>query len=147
MVNFVRRIINFFKLGNTRKELKKLTKNYFCLVNLDWKKLGSSKRATLYPKSAFEMNAGHKVSVLKGIELVLASNHPDKIIYFDELPNDVKEAIKMYVRQRGYSDSFVKSSNRFIIIHLIGLCLLILITKSSHILLLLFRFPLRWNAL
>lgn len=113
MVNFVRRIINFFKLGNTRKELKKLTKNYFCLVNLDWKKLGSSKRATLYPKYAFEMNAGHKVSVLKGIELVLASYHPDKIIYFDELPNDVKEAIKMYVRQRGYSDSFVKSFEDF----------------------------------
>ena len=55
MVNFVRRIINFFKLGNTRKELKKLTKNYFCLVNLDWKKLGSSKRATLYDLVKFSV--------------------------------------------------------------------------------------------
>ena len=109
MTNFIKRIISFFKLSDTRKELEELTENYCCFVNRDWKKLGYSRRATLFPKSACRMNAEEKVSVLKGIELVLASNYADRLIYFDELPKNVEEAIKNYVRQRGYSDSCVKS--------------------------------------
>jgi len=104
-MSFIKRIINYFKLKEIRKELEFYNDKYVSLVDYNWKKQGYSKEVGCYEKQIITNNQVCKVSFLKGIDLVLANHEKEKRIYLRFFSEDVKKLLKQYILLKGYPES------------------------------------------
>lgn len=75
---FVKKIINHFELKKVRKELEKLNDKYIAVINADWERKGCTDRVTCFEKNVIDFNHECKISLSKGIELIMANNSMEK---------------------------------------------------------------------
>ena len=104
-MNFIKRLINYFKAKKIRKELESYNDKYISLVDYDWEKQGYSKEVGCYEKQIIPNSQVCKVSFLKGIDLVLANHEKEKRIYLRFFSEDVKKLLKQYILLKGYPES------------------------------------------
>ena len=109
-MNFIKRLINYFKEKKIRKGLASLNTKYFSSVDGDWRRKGYSKNLFCFPVGISDMKHPCRVSFLKGIDLILKNESDEKRIFLSKLSLDVKSLVKEYVRLQGFSDEFVKST-------------------------------------
>lgn len=104
-MNFIRKIINYFKVKKIRKELESYNNKYISLVDYNWGSQGYSKELECYEKRLVPISHVCKVSFLKGIDLVLKNEEKKKIIYLGFFSEDIRKLIKQYIILKGYNES------------------------------------------
>lgn len=112
-MNFIKRIINYFKTKKIRKELSNLNAKYYSSIEEDWKRKGYARNVYCFPVETSNITHPGRVPFLKGLELVLKNGLAEKHIILNKIPLDVKNLVKDYVRLYGFSDEFVKSTKDF----------------------------------
>lgn len=106
-MNFIKKIINYFKVKKVRKELESYNDKYASIVDKEWEKKGFSKEADCFERHLLPKVHVCAVSLVKGIDLVLANNEENKRINLCFSSKKVGDLVKLYIRLKGYSDSNV----------------------------------------
>ena len=104
-MNFIKRLINYFKAKKIRRELESYNDKYISLVDYDWETQGYSKELECYEKHLVPISHVCKVPFLNGIDLVLKNKEKKKIIYLGFFSEDIKKLIKQYIIFKGYAES------------------------------------------
>jgi hypothetical protein len=112
-MNFIKRLINYFKAKKIRKELMALNAKYYFSIEEDWKRKGYARNVYCFPIETSNIKHTGRVSFLKGLELVLKNGRTEKHIILNKIPLTVKNLVKEYVKLYGFSDEFVKSTEDF----------------------------------